>query len=393
MTFFAWLVATLAAGSVALFALPIVADVVSIVKARRRPSLRTTHPASRFLFLIPAHDEEAGIGATVRSVRALRYSRQCIRVVVIADNCSDGTAAAARAAGAECLERNDTTLRGKPYAVAWALASLPLGSVDGVVILDADAVVDPGYAAALDAAGPVRDKAFEAYDDVRNPGDSALTQMAAVLAAGRFCGSFRLKMAAGLNVPLSDGMCVGTGVLTNHPWSAFGLSEDWEYYAQLTAAGVRIELVHRARLFAQETRTLKQSGTQRQRWLAGKLDALRRVGPSIVASRAIGVHQKLDAIAELAVPGPAVHLGVVTIVAVLLVLFETPASGVLLAALGATLARPVAYAIVGLTHMARPLRALASFTFLPVYTCWRIGVAAATVWPAGQRPWIRTARE
>jgi 1,2-diacylglycerol 3-beta-glucosyltransferase len=392
MTAIGFIVSIVAAGSVGVLALPILADLVSLVRARRRPESRATHQ-SRFLFLIPAHDEVQGIGATVASVLALQYPRERVRIIVIADNCSDGTADAARAAGAECLERDDATLRGKPWAIAWALSRLPIETVDAVVILDADTVVDSGYAAALDASGPLRDKVIECYNDVRNPNDSALTQMAAVLAAGRFRGSFRLKMAAGLTIPLSCGMCVGAGVLKKHPWSAFGLSEDWEYYAQLTAAGVRIELVHGARLFAQETRTLRQSGTQRQRWLAGKLDALKRVGPTIISSNAIDWHQKLDTVAELAVPGPAVHLGIVVIESLAIVLLRAPAADVLLMALAATLAGPVVYAIVGLTVVPSPLRALAAFTFLPVYTCWRLGVAASTVLPSSSRAWIRTARE
>lgn len=381
--------------------LPAAADLVSLVRRSRERPPRAPHASterserdvSRLLFLIPAHNEGQGVAETVRSVLAQRYERRHLRVVVIADNCEDDTAAVARAAGAECLERFDLARRGKPYAIVWALEQLPVSSFDGVVILDADAVIDPNYAAALAAAGPLRDRVIECYDDVRNPGDSAITRMAGVLAAGRFCGSFALKGVAGLNVPLSDGMCVGSEVLRQHPWRAFGLCEDWELYAQLTAAGVRTELVRGARLYAQETRTLRQSRSQRDRWLVGKLGVLRREGPAILGSDRIDWHQKLDAIAELAVPGPAVHLGVAVTLGVLVTLGGAPGEAVLLSALGASLLRPALYAVVGLRQDANPVRALVSFTFLPVYTCWRLVVAAASVWPARQRPWIRTARD
>jgi len=392
MNLLAWLATAASVSTVALCALPVIADVASLARRGAPPRLRTGWRESRFLFLVPAHDEAEGIRDCVRSIAEMRYPRGQVRIVVIADNCTDDTAGAARAAGAECLVRHDPQLRGKPYAVAWALARLLLDSVDAVVILDADAIVDPGYAEALDAAGPLRDKAIECYDDVRNPGDSALTRMAAVLAAGRFRGSFQLKMDAGITVPLSDGMCVGTGVLRRHPWSAFGLSEDWEYYALLTAAGERIELASTARLYAQETRTLAQSGSQRQRWLAGKLAALWRVGPRILRSRSITWHQKIDTIAELAVPGPAVQLGVVALCLAAVALANPPASSALVAGLLLTLARPVAYAIIGVRAVPDPARTLAAFTFLPVYTCWRLGVAVASILPARHRPWIRTAR-
>lgn len=382
--------------AVGVLVLPIASDIASaaFVASRRlgvRP--RNGHQPSRLLFLIPAHNEARGIASCVRSVLALRYPRDLIRVIVIADNCEDDTAAVARASGAQCLERHDLTLRGKPRAIAWALERLDVSSYDGVVILDADAVVHADYAAALDAAGPLRGKACECYDDVRNPGDSALTRMAAVLSAGRFRGSFRLKHAAGINVPLSDGLCVGSDVLRDHPWNAFGLCEDWELYAQLTALGIRTELVPDARLFAMETRTLRQSESQRRRWLSGKLGVLWREGPRILASDRIRWRQKLDALAELSAPGPAVHLGVAAVCAALVVIAGAPAQNVLLWGLGVSLVRPAFYAVIGLREDTDPWRALASFTYLPVYTCWRLVVAAASVWPARHRPWIRTARD
>ena len=39
------------------------------------------------------------------------------RLLVVADNCSDDTAAVARAAGAEVTERSDVERRGKGYAL------------------------------------------------------------------------------------------------------------------------------------------------------------------------------------------------------------------------------------------------------------------------------------
>jgi 1,2-diacylglycerol 3-beta-glucosyltransferase len=374
--------------------LPVLADMISLSRIGPGPWRPERAPHTRFLFLIPAHDEQGLIASCVASVVAMQYPRALVRIVVIADNCTDGTADAARQAGAECLERNDATLKGKPHALAWALSRLSDGSHDAVVILDADAIVDPGYASALNRAWP-RNKAIECYDDVRNPGDSALTRMAAVLSAGRFRGSFALKQRAGITVPLSDGMCLGVDLLRDHPWRAFGLSEDWEFYAILTAEGARVELCADAHLYAQETGTLRQSESQRRRWLTGKLDALRRVGPALIASRKISWHQKLDTLAELAVPGPAVHLGVAAMSALLLFLTAAPASAVLVTLLAVSLARPFLYAVVGIAVLPDRARTLASFTYLPVYTCWRLVVAAGSVWPvrSRERPWVRTARE
>ena len=71
-----------------------------------------------FDVIVPAHDEEQNIAATVVSLLAVDYPRNRFRVVVVADNCTDKTAERAREAGADVIERVDATKRGKGYALA-----------------------------------------------------------------------------------------------------------------------------------------------------------------------------------------------------------------------------------------------------------------------------------
>ena len=65
------------------------------------PGVSTTSTA-RVVVLVPAHDEAASIGTTLRALQA--QTRRPDRVVVVADNCTDDTVAIARAAGAEVVE-------------------------------------------------------------------------------------------------------------------------------------------------------------------------------------------------------------------------------------------------------------------------------------------------
>ena len=73
-------------------------------------------PLSRFLVVIPARDEELVMAETVLSATALDYPAELFQVLVIADNCSDGTADRARAAGARVIERFDAAKMSKGYA-------------------------------------------------------------------------------------------------------------------------------------------------------------------------------------------------------------------------------------------------------------------------------------
>ena len=67
----------------------------------------------RFDVIVPAHNESAIIEGVVKNLLKLDWPTDGFRILVIADNCSDSTAKIARAAGAEVLQRHDTTHRGK----------------------------------------------------------------------------------------------------------------------------------------------------------------------------------------------------------------------------------------------------------------------------------------
>ena len=96
----------------------------------------------RIAILVPAHNESAVIATALRSIRPQLLDAD--RVVVIADNCSDDTAAIAAAEGAEVIERSDALLRGKGYALDFGVRRLELDPPHVVLIVDADCVVSHG---------------------------------------------------------------------------------------------------------------------------------------------------------------------------------------------------------------------------------------------------------
>ncbi len=106
----------------------------ALLPARRRYDVAGRRP--RVDVLIPAHDEEAVIEATLASVTS--ELRAGDRVLVVADNCTDATAELARRSGVDVIERFDATRRGKGYALDFGLRSLTSEPEDVVVIVDAD---------------------------------------------------------------------------------------------------------------------------------------------------------------------------------------------------------------------------------------------------------------
>ncbi|MGH8908810.1 MAG: glycosyltransferase [Egibacteraceae bacterium] len=84
--------------------------------------------------IVPAHNEQATIEQTVRS--CLRQTHPVEQVIVVADNCTDATAALARRAGATVIEG-----KGGSKAAAQNLA-LPHVAGDLVLAIDADNTLD-----------------------------------------------------------------------------------------------------------------------------------------------------------------------------------------------------------------------------------------------------------
>ena len=85
--------------------------------------------------LVPAHNEANGIAATIKE---LRSAMPQARLLVVADNCTDGTASLAAGAGAEVIERHDSLHRGKGFALDFGREHLRARPPSVVIILDAD---------------------------------------------------------------------------------------------------------------------------------------------------------------------------------------------------------------------------------------------------------------
>src|SRR5687767_6796553 len=64
---------------------------------------------TRFLIIVPAHNEEQVIAETVESILALDYPKDMVSLYVVADRCEDATDEKAKVAGARVLVKQDAT--------------------------------------------------------------------------------------------------------------------------------------------------------------------------------------------------------------------------------------------------------------------------------------------
>ncbi|HXM34723.1 MAG TPA: glycosyltransferase, partial [Pyrinomonadaceae bacterium] len=105
---------------VAIFFIEVTAAIAS---SRRGSSVGMSRdPNHNVAVLVPAHNESAGLLPTITDIKRQLFAGD--RLLVVADNCTDDTAAIAAARGAEVIERNDPSRRGKGYALDFGVRHL-----------------------------------------------------------------------------------------------------------------------------------------------------------------------------------------------------------------------------------------------------------------------------
>lgn len=240
--------------------------------ARRPPKRPPAPPRRRFALVVPAHDEEEGIAQTLENLRALDYPPSLFSVVVVADNCSDGTAAVAARCGARVLERRDSERRGKGYALRHAFEILLEEEFDAFVVVDADSVLDGDFLRVMNDRLLSGEKVVQAYYGLSNPDVNPLTYALHVGSVVEnllfYAGKARLGLPAILR---GNGMCFAREVLEEVPWESFSVVEDSEYTVRLVRRGYAIPFAAETRVLARQPETLRQARTQRVRWASGNM--------------------------------------------------------------------------------------------------------------------------
>jgi len=349
-----------------------------------------------FAVLVPAHDEELGLGELLESLARLAYPQERYTVYVVADNCTDRTAELARATGwVRVYERYDLDHKGKGFALSWIFQTLEAEHAghDAYVVLDADTVVEPGFLAALARGLTEGAEALQANNNVLNVAASpstalrwlALTLMNHVRPLGR--------NALGASATLTgDCVCLSRELVRRYPWRAFGVGEDYPYYLTLVQHGVRVRYVPDAVLRSQMPTTFARMRSQDIRWEAGELGqptwrlalGLLRAG---LRSRDL---VRAEAVAELLTPPLSLLVfgSALALPASLVLQFS---AGLLLALL--LLCGLICY-VASALYLGRPSRAVyRALLYAPGFIAWKLWVyVVLRRSKRHSREWVRTSR-
>lgn len=245
-------------------------------------------PSKRFLFMIPAHNEENVIRQLLRNLKFIDYPRDLYDILVISDNSIDKTAEISREEGAIVLEHQSKPgeLKGKPYAIKYALDELGedlTDKYDGLVILDADNLVSKNFLTEMNNHLMKGHRLIQAYLDTKNPDDNWIT-MSYATSYYYMNRSWQLaKSRLGLgNAIGGTGFCVDTKLIKEIGWTARSLTEDLEFQIQCLLKGVPAKWSHHARIYDEKPNDFWASCVQRLRWARGHWDVCFKYAPKLL---------------------------------------------------------------------------------------------------------------
>jgi cellulose synthase/poly-beta-1,6-N-acetylglucosamine synthase-like glycosyltransferase len=388
------LLATLLLAALALVAVPTVLYLFGMTLLSGQPR-RPPHSgrSCRFDVIVPAHNETLVIERVLASLQLLDWPADRLRVLVVADNCSDDTAAKARQMGALVLERQDPVNRGKGYALKHAFAcSAADGLADAVVVIDADSVVSPNLLEACAARIALGEQAVQVHYGIQNPMASWRTRLLTI-AKGSFHivrsrARERLRLSCGIR---GNGWCLSHALLRAVPYECFSLTEDVEFGGVLGLAGHRVAYADEAHADAEMTTNAKVASTQRARWESGRFELMRLQLPTLLRAAAGGSRLCLDLALDLLV----LPLTYVALAAALLLLGGLGGHALGLVGLAWAWLGVATAALLAL-HVARGwwlsgvgLRGALDLACVPVFIAWRLVVALKPK----PRDWVRTDRE
>jgi cellulose synthase/poly-beta-1,6-N-acetylglucosamine synthase-like glycosyltransferase len=369
-------------------------EVLLAILPRRKSPAHVSTAGARVAVLIPAHNEQAVIGATLRCLVPTLPPRA--RALVVADNCDDDTAAIARHCGAEAIERRDRQRRGKGYALDFGIRHLQQDPPDAVVFLDADCQVGPDTVRLLGDAAARLARPVQGLNlcDPDPRGD------AFELASGL---AFRFKnLVRTVGLSRLAGWCHLTGTGMALPWPLIravtmaegNLVEDMQLGIDLVLAGRPPLFLPEARVSSPLPRQRSAAQTQRTRWEHGHLATLLYWSPRLVVLSAR--HRRCDLLwlaLDLAIPPLSLLVATIALAALVSAAWALAGGSTApLVLLMAALATLLAAVIAGWAAHCRqqvPLRALVAapyyvFAKAPIYFAF---------FRRRQQAWIRTARD
>jgi cellulose synthase/poly-beta-1,6-N-acetylglucosamine synthase-like glycosyltransferase len=252
----------------------------SLVRARAHPENSSIRP--KVAVLIPAHNESVGLLPTIQDVQSQLHSQD--RLLVVADNCSDDTAAVAKAGGCEVIERHDFRRIGKGFALDYGLRHLSCQPPEIVIVIDADCRIDLGSIDQLARECTRTSRPVQALDLMVRSEKSPIDHCVAEF-AWRLKNWVRPLGLLSLNMPcqlMGTGMAFPWAVIWSAELASGEVVEDLRLGIELAAAGKAPVFCPAARVTSVFPSSIEAASGQRERWEGGQLRIIIKTAPKML---------------------------------------------------------------------------------------------------------------
>ncbi len=240
--------------------------------------------------LIAARNESAVIGQLIESIKKQNYPSSLIDIFVVADNCTDDTAAVARESGATVFERFNKNQVGKGYALDYAFKILSDKSTydnyDGYFVFDADNLLDENYVAEMNK---IFDNGYKIVTSYRNSKNYDTNWISAgyslwFLREAKYLNNSRMILKTGCAISGTGFLVHDDIIRKNNGWKHHLLTEDIEFSIDNAIQGECIGYCDKAKIYDEQPYIFEQSWNQRLRWAKGFYQVFGKYGKELTKS-------------------------------------------------------------------------------------------------------------
>lgn len=259
--------------------------ILSLLPYKARPSKDAA--SASVVILIPAHNESTSLIPTLDSILGQVGNKPIasnIKVLVVADNCTDDTADIARSHGVGVIERFNDTMRGKGFALDFGLQHLSNDPPEVVLILDADCLLGPLalqtlVSDALRYQRPIQGL-YLMHSSPKAPLKTRIAEFAwSVKNWARPLGLHRLGLPCQL---MGSGMAFPWAVISQVNLASGHIVEDMKLGVDLAKLKLAPRFCPEALITSQFPTSEEGIKTQRTRWEHGHIGMILKEGPLLI---------------------------------------------------------------------------------------------------------------